>query len=648
MKNKSLLLLAIGSLALSFVACEEEEEPTPVRPGAECTMPKCEGQSVWLCENGKFKFSENCDPSQNMTCELGKCVSTETPTPTLTTCVNGQKRCGVNNIPQTCNGSSWVSGNACAAGQTCVNGECTGTPTQEPDPTKCTAPKCEGNKSYVCMNGVYVFSEECQTACENGECVEEETLCTGQFDGCYCTGDGSKSFCCKDGEVTGELACGGDTAICVPDGDAPKCVGCRTETDCPTDKPVCSGNVCEEKNAEWCKNKEDGDYCRTENGVDTGFSCENGKVAEGGFFGGPVVCDQGNAVICRVIPGGHGYECVECLQQSDCPSGMVCTSSNTCITPGKDDACAKNKSVVGEMCYTFVYQGYIVNCEYGTEKNRTECKHPQGTACLEDSGSVRCGCVHDSDCSGYKCQSGGTCSTSCESDKDCNNLGLYKYSCQNKKCVQGSANEGCTKDADCGDTSKYECKEKVCVEKSTGGCTKDSDCPSGHECKDKVCVEKAASGGKTYKETFADKDGEKGKALSYQTETFDSKVTGISWSVNDGSWGHVDKGKDYSIEDGGLIFRKAVGYIEGTMADGIASISVDVKSALTTADKRKAAIFIDDSSTACGTVEFDGDQGASLHVLKCDVNKSGSVKVKIANNSSKHIIIDNITWTNKK
>ena len=642
MKNKLILTLALSSLACTFFACDDDEpDPTPTRPTAQCSVSKCEGMSVYLCKDGQYVFSENCKTK----CEAGKCVDNTTPT-TPTTCSNGQKRCN-GNIPQTCNANGqWVSGDTCLAGQNCVDGVCTGTPTEQPvDPNKCTAPKCEGNVSYACQNGQYVQNEVCDYKCEDGVCVDEpvvETPCTGRADGCYCSGAlaGANSFCCKDEAVTGEQQCKDSTPFCMADGDAPKCVGCRNSEDCDASTPVCNANVCEAKNAEWCNGKADGYYCRTEDGVDTGFGCEGGKVLNEGWFL-PTACTEGNARVCRA--GAQGFECVECLGDNDCPDGKVCkTDEYVCVVPGDDKNSCPNVSFVGLTCYSDPnYYEYVVDCDLGNEKSRQKCADSaNGKVCIKDGDYAFCGCKKDADCNGFKCDN-QACKSVCKTDTDC----AKDYNCVNQKCVKPEA--GCTKDSDC--KSGFECKNKVCVEKaSTPECTRDSDCLSGYECKNQVCVEKTPAGGsKTYKETFADKDDASSGALSYKTEDLVSTITGIKWSVNVGSWGHTNSSVDYSIDKGGVLFKDATGYVEATMADGIASISVDVKSALTTETGRKVEMYIDASSEPCATAEFLGDKGKELHVLKCDVNKSGSVKIKIAN-KAKHTIIDNITWTNKQ
>ena len=557
MKNKLILTLALSSLACTFFACDDDEpDPTPNRPVAQCSVSKCEGMSVYLCKDGQYVFSENCKTK----CEAGKCVDNVTP-PTPTTCTNGQKRCN-GNIPQTCNANGqWVSGDTCLAGQTCADGVCTGTPTQQPEPEKCTGPKCEGNVSYICDAGKYVLNETCDYKCEDGVCVDEpvvETPCTGRADGCYCSSAlaGANSFCCKDEAVTGELQCKDSTPFCMADGDAPKCVGCRNSDDCLEATPICNANVCEAKTAEWCKGKADGYYCRTEDGVDTGFGCEGEKIVEDGWFL-PTACTEGNALVCRA--GAQGFECVECLGDNDCPDGKVCDMSGyTCVAPGDDKNSCPVASFVGSACYTDAnYNEYIVECNLGTENknNRIKCEASRGGKTCFKGDTPTCGCKKDAECDGFKCDN-QACKSFCKADTDC----AKDYSCVNQKCVKPEP--GCTKDADCGDTSKFECKDKVCVEKSTTPqCVKDSDCLSGYECKNKVCVEKTPAGG----------DSNFSLTMKSSCDAMQNATTGIATCESSDA-------KNYTIkyENGVTVVLVSSANISGTcnLKRGTGSISV--------------------------------------------------------------------------
>ncbi|MBQ9243361.1 MAG: hypothetical protein IJ165_09075 [Proteobacteria bacterium] len=626
MKNKLILSLLLSSLACTFFACDDDEpDPTPSRPTNECSVAKCEGNTVYLCVDGKYKLSENCAYK----CEAGKCVTNE-PIQPGTSCANGEKRCN-GDIPQTCNASGlWVSGDKCLEGQKCENGVCTGTPVVQPDPSKCTngEQKCEGNKAMVCSGGAFTVNEECAYKCENGVCVDEpveETLCTGKADGCYCSSAlaGANSFCCKGEKVTGEQQCKDSTSFCMADGDAPKCVGCRNSNDCDAATPVCSANVCEAKNAEWCKGKADGYYCRTEDGVDTGFGCDGGNIVQDGWFP-PTECNDGNNRVCRAST--QGFECVECLGDNDCESGKVCdTRNNTCVIPGGDKNSCPNASFVGSTCYTDPnYFEYVVACDLGNEKSRSKCADdPNGKVCIKDGDDYAfCGCKKDTDCNGYKCQSGNFCKSSCASDSDC----AKDYSCQSKKCIKAAEPE-CTKDSDC--KSGFECKNQVCVEKAAEPeCTKDSDCKSGFECKNQVCVEKTPAGG----------DSNFSLTMKASCDAMQKATNGIATCESSDA-------KNYTIkyENGVTVVLVSSANISGTcnMKKGTGSISVS-------GVKAGSKVYV---TWLLGTDKFDAnlltfDDGVATATAKAKEKSVAQEDAFTVSNGATSFVLTNSTGSN--
>lgn len=94
-------------------------------------------------------------------------------------------------------------------------------------------------------------------------------------------------------------------------------------------------------------------------------------------------------------------------------------------------------------------------------------------------------CQADADCNNdQKCESGKcVAKPECEANSDCGSL----QECSSNKCVAKT----CQEDLDCGDNTKYECKEGTCAER-TIECQLDADCKDAAKpvCKDNKCIAK--------------------------------------------------------------------------------------------------------------------------------------------------------------
>ena len=136
------------------------------------------------------------------------------------------------------------------------------------------------------------------------------------------------------------------------------------------------------------------------------------------------------------------------------------------------------------------------------------------------------------------------------------------------------------------------------------------------------------------------------------TETFDnSNATG---TYNDGSflgenditWNYEDaraQYDDYDITGNGIIFRNEDGKIySDTISGGIASFSVKLQKASATTGDRQIELLI--NGILQETYDVTNDLVNTFTVS--DINIEGNIVIEIKNTADRHVIIDDITWTN--
>nr|WP_185907821.1 endonuclease [Psychrobacillus soli] len=130
---------------------------------------------------------------------------------------------------------------------------------------------------------------------------------------------------------------------------------------------------------------------------------------------------------------------------------------------------------------------------------------------------------------------------------------------------------------------------------------------------------------------------------SYVTENFVG-INSIIWNYAD-SRGGLDA---YTIDGKGLMLRNA-SYIESnTIQDGISKISVDYKTAYTSAGERQIEVFINGESKGVSPAVNTDNTATQTFELE-NINIAGPFTIKIVGKSSptgRQITIDNITWTN--
>ena len=103
----------------------------------------------------------------------------------------------------------------------------------------------------------------------------------------------------------------------------------------------------------------------------------------------------------------------------------------------------------------------------------------------------------------------------------------------------------------------------------------------------------------------------------------------------------MDSANEYGI--GSVVFHQSgTRELVGTLPTGVGEISLEVQSAFTNTKARNVRIFINDAAEPCGQVGWKDLE--VKHDIKCTVNLSGDVKVKVESIGSQ-ALIDNLRWT---
>jgi uncharacterized repeat protein (TIGR01451 family) len=155
-------------------------------------------------------------------------------------------------------------------------------------------------------------------------------------------------------------------------------------------------------------------------------------------------------------------ECVECVEDEDCPLGEICTEENTCEECEDNDDCPE-----GEICE---------ENECVPEECETDEDCPADEVCLEGECVD---CIEDEDCpEGEICTEDNEC-VECEEDSDCP---------EDLVCEDGTCEEECSIDADCPEDEF--CADGVCEEVICPcGVITDHTCIEYECCSDPDCIE---------------------------------------------------------------------------------------------------------------------------------------------------------------
>jgi MYXO-CTERM domain-containing protein len=289
------------------------------------------------------------------------------------------------------------------AGDACETGVCS-----EDDPPVC----------LQCYADEHCPSNEPWCKTEIDECVEclEASHCDDTNE---CTLDGCSNDVCSHELLTGQACTGG--GFCSD--EAPTCVECVTNANCPYGRPVCDAHQCVRctKNSD-CNDRNDctADICSADqlclhNPVEPGTDCKGGYCAgtsnpacvtcadteDGALDDGctddlPVCLIVGNGSSCVPCEAGDGTSgdfgcasatpycnetatprtCIECRTTADCTGNKTCNTAGVCVAPCAADA---------------------------------DCLDPTASHCIVDSGEC-VECVSNDDCQGADtCNSAGRC-----------------------------------------------------------------------------------------------------------------------------------------------------------------------------------------------------------------------------------------------
>ena len=133
--------------------------------------------------------------------------------------------------------------------------------------------------------------------------------------------------------------------------------------------------------------------------------------------------------------------------------------------------------------------------------------------------------------------------------------------------------------------------------------------------------------------------------------SFTNSTNGLTWQYANARFG-MDK---YAIDGAGIMFyqnNKGDSYIETTVTDGVAALSLDTKQAFTSTSARSVSVLI--NGTEKCKIDLDiaaaGTDAADYQVQKLECNNihvSGNATIRIVQKGY-HTSIDNIAWTPEK
>jgi len=249
---------------------------------------------------------------------------------------------------------------------------------------------CGQCANHQCVAPDCCSDSDCQASeiCTAGSC--EPTGCTSAGEcesGEYCDNGSCEAGCSQDSGCTGCSSCV-DNQCSNPE--------CCSDSDC-SNTEICTAGSCESENPEGCSN---------DNECGLFEYCNSGTCAPG--------CADDST--CQGCFSCVNHECsaLECCTDSDCTdaSKPICSLGNTC-TAGGSETCYKDSDC----------QGFDGDCD-DTYSNCNYC-NPSTHQCQN-------GCVGNSNCDGYHCNSLHTCA-----------VGLRSITLETETCVdcQGTADE---------------------------------------------------------------------------------------------------------------------------------------------------------------------------------------------------------------
>jgi hypothetical protein len=421
--------ICYDGIACTYDRCVNGICQNPEKPGGECD------------DNNACTYNDHCEDGLCVGYEVACAVDSNPCTDDLCDPIEG---CSHPFNMDPCNDS-----NGCTLGDTCVMGECVGTPKNCDDGDPCTNDSCQFG-SGLCINSPHFG------ACDDGNrCTVSDTCATGE-----CAG---LPRVCNDGNACTEDSC--DPAV--------GCVYSPIEGACDDGNPCTVDDVCVA-----------GECAGTPMVCDDGIACTLDECVAGACRFSPLangsLCDDGND--CTLIDKCSGGVCigtgvrdcndsnpctvdrceneVGCVHDpAPCDDGNVCTGSACdpavgCLydpVPGvcdDDDLCTSNDQCVEGVC-----TGTPKDCSDGDPCsldlcNDGVCSHAPNLGACED-GNL---CTGGETCVGGQCIGGqpiecndfSVCTTdSCDPavgcvfspiQGDCND---YSVCTVNDKCVAG-------------------------------------------------------------------------------------------------------------------------------------------------------------------------------------------------------------------
>jgi hypothetical protein len=489
---------------------------------------QCDGNDFQTCGNSdedaclEWSLPSSCEDGQ--TCSGGNCRAA-----CVNECADGTRQCAAGGA-QTCGNfdddecTEWSEAVPCDLNETCSNGECSLTCSNECG--QLNARQCSGAGFQTCGNtdddgclewgleqgcpaGQVCANGECRGQCSN-ECAEGSVQCAGN--GTQACGNFDEDPClewasvvpCADGEGCSNgrcaAACGNECinggTRCAPGGvqtcgnsDADECTDWGPAVACPGDQ-VCSNGECAASCADECPvgaarcaangvetcGNFDGDACSE---WSLGTPCPNGQFCSSGACA--AACSD-ECVRGSVQCAGNGFEtcgefdgdrCLEWSPVQPCQDGTSC-SAGVCSQFCSDE-CNVGATRCGgagvQVCGNFDADG----CQdWGPG---VPC--PGGQTC--DAGRCGQGCQDECAANETRCDAGGVSNCGNFDNDACRDWSAATPCADGEICADGACLDiagSCQADADC--PAGLLCLFNQCV--PAIGCAGDADCPVGERC----------------------------------------------------------------------------------------------------------------------------------------------------------------------